>query len=289
MTVMQIVGKVISPLFNIGIGQLPGMTQLYRFAWGHFGLKGIQLAEVDGSKMYVICKDWAVAPTMLFAHTWEPAETAIFKRYIKEGMTVIDAGAYIGYFSILSSRLVGNTGAVYSFEPSPDNAAVLRKNVELNSCINIRVIQQAVSNCIGQATFYPNPQNSSGSTMFNNYSTVRKAEDPKIVVPTTTLDKIVGDSKVDFVKMDIEGGETAALKGMQGIIKNNPELKMIVELFPIGLKRVGSSLEEFVDSLQQHFFLYIIEKDGSTSFTDLAGIRRAVKKTAVINLFCERR
>jgi Ca2+-binding EF-hand superfamily protein len=75
---------------------------------------------------------------------------------------------------------------------------------------------------------------------------------------------------------------------MQGIIKNNPDLKMIVELFPIGLGRVGSSLEEFVGTLQQHFRLFTVDRDGSVCFAELADIQKAVKKTAVINLFCSR-
>jgi FkbM family methyltransferase len=286
--ITKLLGAAVNRFANIGLGQLPGVLTVYRFVWRYFGPKGIKMAEVDGFKLFVICRDWAVAPTMLFAHSWEPAETAIFKKYIKYGDTVIDAGAYIGFYTVLSSKLVGDGGKVYSFEPSPDNAGILIKNIKLNNCNNIRIIRKAVSDKIGTVTFYPNPCNASGSTMFENYSTSQKTHDPKVEVDTISLDKVIGDGKVDFVKMDIEGGETKALKGMVNIINNSPNLKMIVEVFPIGLKNVGSSLEEFVESLQQYFKLYIVGGDESMD-VGLEEVQQEIKKSAVINLFCVRK
>ena len=281
------VGKAIKPLFNIGLGQIPGVQTLYKFIWKHYGPKGIRLTEVNGFKLWVVCRDWAVAPTLMFAHVWEPAETEICKQHIKEGMTVIDAGAYIGYYSLLASKLVGSKGKVYSFEPSPECLALLRKNIQLNGCGNVEVFGAAASDRSGGATFYLSPYNLSGSTMFDNYS--GRVKDPQIEVPTVTLDEVIGDERVDFVKMDIEGGETQALRGMTNIIRKNPNLKMIIEVFPAGLVEVGSSLVEYIGFLQQHFHLRIIERDGLSRDVGLWDIQRVVQKTAVINLFCQGR
>lgn len=285
--VTRTLGGTVKRFANIGLGQLPGVLTVYRFVWRHFGPKGIAIAEVDGMKLNVICRDWAVAPTMLFAHSWEPAETAIFKRYIKDGDVVVDAGAYIGYYTVLASKLVGDKGKVYAFEPSPENRDVLVKNIKLNGCDNVSTIRRAVSDKQGTVTFYPNPTNASGSTMFKDYST-HNNRDPKVVVDTVSLDGVIGRGRVDFIKMDIEGGETRALKGMTNIIRNNPNLKMIVEVFPIGLKNVGSSLEEFMGSLQQYFKLYIVGGDETVDI-GLKDIQREIKKSAVINLFCVRK
>ena len=285
--ITRTLGGTVKRFANIGLGQLPGVLTVYRFVWRHFGPKGIAIAEVDGMKLNVICRDWAVAPTMLFAHSWEPAETAIFKKYIKDGDVVVDAGAYIGYYTVLSSKLVGGKGKVYSFEPSQENYDVLVKNIKLNNCDNIHIVRKAVSDKQGTVTFYPNPCNASGSTMFKDYST-HNDHDPKVIVDTTSLDDAIGNGRADFIKMDIEGGETNALKGMTNVIKNNPQLKMIVEVFPIGLKNVGSSLEEFVESLQRCFKLYIV---GGSDTVDvgLQEIQQEIKKSAVINLFCIRK
>lgn len=285
--VMRTFSRAIKPLFNIGLGQIPGVTPVYKYVWQHFGPKGIRLIDMNGFKLYVVCRDWAITPTMMFTHTWEPTETAILRNHIKEGMTVIDAGAYIGYYSVLASKLVGNKGKVYSFEPSPESLGVLRKNIELNDCRNVQVIGKVVSDKSGYATFYPNPRNLSGSTTFDGYSSVRDSKDPKIEIPAVTLDDVIGSEKVDFVKMDIEGGETKALRGMLGIIMNNPNLEMIIEVSPVGLMRVGSSLEGFVNFLQRYFRLHIIGRNGLTDTVSLQDIQTSFRRTTIINLFCD--
>jgi len=279
----------LEPLLNIGIGRIPGVHALYKFIWRNFGPRGVKLIRVNGLAMYIPCRDWAVAPTLLFAHVWEPAETKICEQYIKEGMTVIDAGAYIGYFSLLASRLVGSKGKVYAFEPSPGCLELLHKNIRLNNCKNIRVFEKAVIDKEGHTIFFANPNSLSGSSMFANYSALVSHKSPQIKVPTTTLDEVAGDNRVDFIKMDIEGGETKALRGMTKIIKNNPSLKMIIEVFPEGLIKVGSNLEEYVGFLQRHFKLHIIGKYRATSDAGLQDIQMATRKAKVLNLFCQRR
>lgn len=281
--IMETFGRAIKPLFNIGVGKILGVSPLYKFVWGHFGPKGIRLIKVNGFKMYVACRDWAVAPTMMFTHTWEPAETKIFKQYIKKGMTVVDAGAYIGYFSLLASKLVGSRGRVYAFEPSPECLELLHKNIQLNDCKNIQVFAKALTDKTGHIAFYLSPNNLSGSSILGD------SRNPRIEVPTITLDEAVGDRRVDFIKMDIEGGEPKALRAMVKVIKNNPNLGMIIEVFPARLVEVGSSLEEYTDFLQHYFRLYIIGKSGLTSEVGLCGIQEAIRKTQVINLFCQRR
>lgn len=277
-------GRAIKPLFNIGLGQIPGVPFLYKCIWRHFGPKGIRLTQVNGFKMYVACCDWAVAPTLIFTHTWEPAETKIFRQYIKEGMTVIDVGAYIGYFSLLASQLVGRKGKVCAFEPSYECLRLLQKNIQINNCNNIQVFEEAVTDGTGHMAFYLSPYNLSGSSITKSFQNWQRIE-----VPTITLDEAIGDKKVDFIKMDIEGGEAKALSGMAGIIKNNPNLGMITEVFPMKLIEAGSSLEEYIGFLQEHFQLYIIGKAKVTSEVGLWDIQKATKKAGVINLFCQRR
>lgn len=284
-----ILGKAIKPLSNMGVGKIPGVSSLYKYIWRYFGPKGIRLTKVNGFRMYVACCDWAVAPIMMFSHTWEPEETNLCKQHIKEGMTVVDAGAYIGYYSLLASKLVGKRGKVYAFEPSLECSELLHRNIQLNGCKNIRVFEKAIADKMGYTTFYPNPNNLSGSTMFEHYSTTKSYRDLRVEVPIITLDEAIGDERVDFIKMDIEGGETKALSGMPKIIKNSPSLKMIIEVFPEGLVEAGSSLEEYIGFLQRHFHLHSIGKGGLTSEMGLWDIQKATKKAGVINLFCQKK
>ncbi len=286
MSILETFGSVIRPLFNIGLGQIPGVQPIYKCVWKHLGPKGIKITRVNNFQMYIACHDWAVAPTLLFAHVWEPAETELCKQHIKEGMTVIDAGAYIGYYTLLASKLVGDKGRVYSFEPSPESLVLLHKNIKLNNCKNVQVFEGAVTDKKGYMTFHVSTTNLSGSSMFPKYSDPIGFRGTSITVPTTSLDEVVGDRKVDFIKMDVEGGETKAINGMTGIIKNNPSLKMIIEVCPSGLKELGSSLEEHIGFLRNHFRIHTVGKNGLASEASLEDIKREFKKYAVINLFC---
>ncbi len=287
--IMEIFGRAIKPLYNMGMGYIPGVSPLFRFIWRRFGPKGIRLTEVNGIKMYVICHDWAISPSLLYVHRWEPVETEIFRQHIKEGMIVLDVGAYIGIYSLLASKLVGSEGKVYAFEPSPESLGVLQKNIQLNNCKNVQVFGKAVTDKTGYTTFHIIPDNLASSSMFKDYSYLGSIRNPQIEVPTITLDEAVGDEKVDFIKMDIEGGEPKALHGMPKIIKNSPNLEMIIEVYPQGLVGIGSSLEEYIGFLQHYFQLHIIGERGLTSEVGLLDIQRATRRTTVINLFCQRR
>ena len=282
--IIGIVSRLISPLLNRGLGKIPGVIPLYRRFWGWCGFKGIRLVRVNDFKMYVICRDWAVAPTMIFAHSWEPEETRICKQYVKEGMTVVDAGAYIGYYSLLTSRLVGNKGKVYAFEPSPESLSVLKKNIQLNNCKNIQVVEKALTDKIGDASYYLVHNNPSNS------STIEALEyREKITVSTTTLDEVIGNQRVDVVKMDIEGGERAALNGMPNVISNNPNLVMLVEVYLQGIVSAGGDLKEHIEFLINRFHLHIVKKDGITDEVGYVDIRNTIEKRTAINLLCRRR
>lgn len=282
--IISAIGRMLSPLFNKGIGRLPGMLRLYRACWRWFGFKGVRLAKVNDFKLYVICRDWAVAPTMLFAQYWEPEETKICEKYIKPGMVVVDIGAYIGYYSLLASKLVGDEGRVYSFEPSSDCIHILHRNLEINGCKNVKVFEKAVFDKIGDADYYlvyDNPSNSSMVQSLEYYKTIR--------VITTCLDEELANEKVDFIKMDIEGGEVFALCGMKNIIRNNPDLMMIAEVYPAGLIEAGSTVKQYVSTLQEYFNLFTIDKHGRLDVATLDNIERLVETYKAINLFCRRK
>ncbi len=285
--IIGIVGKVISPLFNRGITRIPGIFPLYRRFWGRFGFKGIRLTRVNDFKMYVIGRDWAVAPTMIFTHIWEPVETGICRQYIREGMTVIDVGAYIGYYSLLASKLVGSKGKVYTFEPFPESLLVLKKNIQINSCKNIQVIEKALTDKVGVASYYLDHNSPSNNSTIQSLQPFKDRQE--IRVPTTILDEFMGNKRVDIVKMDIEGGERAALNGMTKVIKSNPNLVMLIEVYPRGIAMAGGDLKEYIEFLITRFHLYIVGKNGITSEVGYMDIQHTIKKCAVINLFCRRR
>jgi FkbM family methyltransferase len=112
-------------------------------------------------------------------------------------MTVLDVGANAGYFTLLFSRAVG---AVFAFEPDPQNLVHLRRNITLNHRDNVSIIAAAVTDKEGVARFRPDA--SMGSI----------CSDGPLSVTTCRIDEF---PTPDFVKMDIEGGELLALQGAQ--------------------------------------------------------------------------
>src|SRR5262249_36986176 len=85
---------------------------------------------------------------------FEPETVRVFTALLSPGLTVLDVGANVGQSALLAAGRVGEAGTVHAFEPTPDVAAGLRRNVELNGFGNTVVNQLAVSDTAGEATLY---------------------------------------------------------------------------------------------------------------------------------------
>ena len=181
---------------------------------------------------------------------YEPLATELFKGAISPGMTVLDIGANIGFYSLLASRAVGDTGAVYAFEADPRNVGHLEANASANACTNIKVLHAAVAAGPGVHTFLMAAR-PTDSSLFKSMG------DMPVVpteVATIAIDDVLADRwTVDVVKMDIEGGEPAALRGMAATLRASPNLRMFVEFEPPALEAAGESPEEFLGHLQLIF------------------------------------
>jgi FkbM family methyltransferase len=187
---------------------------------------------------------------------YEPEVTRCFMALVKSGMTVVDVGANVGYYTLLASRLVGDEGRVYSFEPYPPAFEALVANIEANECHNVTVVPAAVSDHSGMSGFHVDPYGAEGYLA---------SAESDMVVPCTTLDDYFGAlgwPAVHLVKMDIEGSEPAALRGMRTLLQRNPGLMLIMELNWPALERAGCSYEEMSSLLCSFGFCqgYIIER-----------------------------
>lgn len=153
--------------------------------------------------------------------SYEHDKQDAIKRLVKPGMTVFDVGANAGFYTLAFSRLVGSSGRVIAFEPLAENVANLRRHVLLNQLSNVTVIQAAVSDKPGLASFCAGHNNAVG----------RLSQDPgEYLVPTVTLSQLVNESTIpapDLVKMDVEGAESVVLVGAQSLLARRHTLWLI--------------------------------------------------------------
>jgi FkbM family methyltransferase len=152
---------------------------------------------------------------------YEYRKTRLFYQLVKEGMTIIDIGASEGSYSILTAKLLHDKGRVLAFEPDPDNCELLKENVKVNKFKSIEVHQYALSNVESIATFFPG--GGLGSIVPRSPWYARFQRDP-ITVPVRKLDDVLSDlaiSRVDVMKIDVEGSEILVLKGAEQTLRNN--------------------------------------------------------------------
>jgi FkbM family methyltransferase len=164
-----------------------------------------------------------------------------FLKLIKPGDTIIEIGGHIGYFSTLFMKIAGAQGAVFVFEPSKENLAYLKKNVDNlpeNLGSKVRIVEKGVGDLSGVLDFYLDPitgQNNSFVQDFDGFYANRKfsadknAELIKVQVPIVQLDEYLSsdDQCPNFVKIDVEGFELNVVRGMTKTIEKYSPAIMI--------------------------------------------------------------
>ena len=194
----------------------------------------------------------------LLRQPFELEEVNLVRQLVRPGQIVLDVGANIGYYTLLVSRLVGASGKVHAFEPDPSNAAILRRNLADNQCHNVMVHQVAVGNKDATIGLYRCGDNAG---MHRAYESVCCSDDA-IDVRSVVLDHFLRDkSRVDFIKMDVEGYEYFALEGMDSIIREHSPA-ILVEFSPFALAEAGVTATAFIQFFADRE--YAISSVGST-------------------------
>lgn len=183
--------------------------------------------------------------------TYEIPIQNIFAQHLQAGDVFYDIGANVGFFTIIASKLVGNTGKVYAFEPGKGNANSIRHNARLNDFNQIEVIEKAVSNTSGE-----------GQLLLAKYSgghALATADAPpdlagEVTIDLVSIDDLIAQNRItppNFVKVDVEGAELDVLKGMSETIKTyQPTIIYEVDDSDrAGYERKYRELADFLESL----------------------------------------
>ena len=206
--------------------------------------------EVHGYNLFLLPKDPKLSAEIFVRGVYEPLETELVKQNVCEGDVVIDIGANIGYYTLLFSKLVGENGKVYAFEPDFENFSYLSRNVEINACSNVVLVNKAVSNQTGKAKLYRSTVNPGDHCIYN------LGDRESVEIEIIRLDDYFNShsEKIDFIKLDIQGAEGKALHGMLSILSRNINMKIITEFWPERIKVSGAEPSSFLRLLEGHGF-----------------------------------
>lgn len=181
--------------------------------------KGVYRASGFGEEVLVPEGGWRVFIEIFHDEIYEQ----IFN--VENGEMVIDVGAHVGLFTVKARKAVGEDGLVVAIEPEPKNAALLSENVEKHGFKNVVVVKKAAGNYKGKVKLYLSPGSRGHSLLPIRPSSINVGMD--------TLDNIaaeLGLTRVDFIKIDVEGAELDVLEGAEKIL-HMPNVKLAIAAY----------------------------------------------------------
>lgn len=205
-------------------------------------LAGTVELETPFARLLIDASDEVIRPAIEATHGWEPGETALLGGRLRPGMTVVDGGAHVGYFSCLAGRLVGPRGLVLAFEPAPRNHELLLANVWRNGLTNVVCFPWALGAANGFADLHLAP----GNTGDHRLHAPGEARE-RVRVRVAALDSILAiRPPVHVVKLDLQGAEGDALRGMERLVAASPDILVTVEFWPAGIRAAGDDPGELL-------------------------------------------
>ncbi len=196
-------------------------------------------------KMFVDTADHGHSPHLMLDGYWEMWVTEAMVELVRPGMTVIDVGANLGYFTVLLAELCGPSGKVFAFEPNPPIAKRLRDTVALNGFLDrVQVYECALSREDGQQALLVVPKSEP-----KNAHIVRQAGIPNafaVAVTTRRLDSFDEIPIPDFIKIDADTAEEDIWHGLDGILARTEKITIFMEFAAVRYTDPGAFLDDIV-------------------------------------------
>ena len=247
-------------------------------------LAGTVEVETTFARLLLDEQDEWITPTLTATGGWEPGQTALLGERIAPGMTVIDGGAHVGYFTCQAARLVGPRGLVLAFEPAPRNFALLQANVWRNGFTNVACFPWALGSKPGLAELRLSATNTGDHRLHGSGDGVS--------VRVAALDDVLAiRPPVHIVKLDVQGNEEAAVRGMTRLLAASPSVLVTVELSPADARAAGSdplALLGWYRSLGFELLVQLPDEKGLVALADEEIVARA-EDLEHVNLVLERR
>lgn len=185
---------------------------------------------------------------------YEPYFAEEFRKHLKPGSIVVDIGANLGYYTLIASALAQR---VIAYEPEKENLDLLRRTIEKNNLQNVIVIEKGIGAKDEELALTLDPDNKGKHTLLSN------TEGEKKTISVTTLDSSIALQNIkhiDLIKMDIEGWEGYAFKGMVNVLQNMSPI-IFFEFAPRRIEESGESPIVMLHTLERFGYkLFVIDE-----------------------------
>ena len=207
-------------------------------------MSGVSVLRILGNKVYQHAFSIYRPVYAAYKAYADHAERQLLRQILVPGNVAVDAGANIGIYSQFLARCVGPAGVVYSFEPAPENFERLRAAARGFS--NMHIEQAAVGERSRKAELYVSGTLNVDHRTYLPANSTRRA----VQIEMVALDDYFSPGqRVDLIKMDIQGYELHALRGAGRVLADNPDIKLLLELWPYGLKQAGTNWIDLIDAI----------------------------------------
>jgi len=215
----------------------------------------------------------------LYKNLSDRKKKKLIAKYLTSGMNVLDIGANIGYYTQYFSEIVGNSGLVYAFEPDTKNFKYLEATIKNNK--NVIPINKAVGEASKKVKLYTSKELNVDHQTYDSGENRETIEIEMLAIDDLLADK---NHSIDFIKLDIQGYDYYAVKGMEKMIRHSEKIGIFGEFSPYSLNKAGVNPNDYILLLkelgfevtvfglekEENFDKYINEK---TFYTDFWAIK----------------
>lgn len=196
----------------------------------------------------------------IYKYTFELDKISFFKSRVKDGDNIVIVGANVGFYTQILSKLVGKNGKVYSFEPDIDNFKLLKSN-----CVGLKNVileRRAVGDKNGYLKLYKS------SSLNTDHQSFDIGEDRIATkVRCVKLDSYFSNKiKINLIKVDIQGYDYFAFKGMRKVLNSNSKIIFMSEMWPYGLNLVGVKPAQYISEVKKLGFKFLNKKVHTNEF-----------------------
>ena len=211
------------------------------------------VVTADHFRVRIDLRDVAIGSTLFLIRTWEPELVALFRLLDLSGGVCIDVGANLGWDTLMLSECVGPAGKVFAFEPSPREFRMLLENLRLNDVSNVVAERSALGERRETRWLWLNSRNWGDNRIVSERKAGEQYESVAVEVGDEVLAALPAGA-IKLVKVDAQGYDLFAVKGLRDSLTRNPDAVLAVEVAPGHLREAGISPSAFVAYLVEEGF-----------------------------------